>query len=381
MLSLRHWLFVGLMSLLLGIIWIIAWFELILQMQLTSSLQGAIGVFFTATYLLQILHLFFMQAKNPSPLFVFTSFFFMGLFIHLFCGVLTKDLLILLFHWAPHEQFLSYLVALLAVLFNVWGIYIALHGPRIKSVAIPLAQGHERLNGFKIVQISDLHIGPLIGKNYVSKVVQISNSLNADIVVLTGDIGDSDPDHFGKELSAFKNLQSQQGVFYITGNHEYYWGAEKWINLVQTCGIRTLINEGVPLSSGKIWLGGIPDLDGPHFIPSHAPDAEKAAANSTTTGAYKILLAHQPKNCFAAEKAGFNLMLSGHTHGGQFFPFNLLVGLFNPYSKSLNQHRKMFVYVNLGTGFWGPALRLGVPSEITLLELKHIAQVDSTHEK
>ena len=370
MLSLRHWLFVGMMSLLLGIVWLLVWFELILQMQLPLALKNFALIFFISTFILQVTHLIFMQARNPSPAFVFISFFFMGLFIHLFCGVLTKDVLVFIPTLARHEQVMSYLVALLAVLFNAWGIHMALRGPKIKHVFIPLPPEHSRLNSFKIVQISDLHVGPLIGKNYVRKVVEIANRLTPDLTVLTGDVGDSNPDIFGKQLAPLSHLRAKEGVFYVTGNHEYYWGAEKWIQFIRDCGIRPLINEGASLSNGSIWLGGIPDLDGPHFIPSHIPNANKALDPSKANDAYKILLAHQPKNCFAGEAAGFDLMLSGHTHGGQFFPFNLLVGFFNPYSKSLNQHQKMLVYVNRGTGFWGPALRLGVPAEITLLEFK-----------
>ncbi len=370
MLSIRHWLFIGVMSLLLGIVWTLVWFELILQMHLPSFIETIVLAVFISTYALQLAHLIFMHAKNPSPVFVFSAFFFMGLFIHLFCGVITKDILVFIPFLAMHEKLMAYLVALLAIIFNAWGIYIALCGPRVKHVSIPLPHIHAHLNDFKIVQISDLHIGPLLGKKYISNVVKITNRLKADIVVLTGDIGDSDPNLFGNQILELKNLCSVQGVFYITGNHEYYWGAEKWIELIQSCGIGALINEGVSLSGGKIWLGGVPDLDGRHFIPSHAPDATQALHPIKSQGAYKILLAHQPKNCFDAEKAGFDLMLSGHTHGGQFFPFNLLVGFFNPYSRSLNKHRKMLVYVNRGTGFWGPALRLGVPAEITLLELK-----------
>ncbi len=368
MLSIRHWLFVGLMSLLLGIVWTLVWFELVLQMHLSTTYQSFCFSFFVTTYVIQIVHLISMQSKNPSPAFVFTAYFFMGLFIHLFCGMLTKDLLVFVPAIALHEELLTYAVVGLAVLLNAWGIYTALRGPQVKHVSIPLSQNHQVLRGLKIVQISDLHAGPLLGKNYIEKVVRTANELDADFIALTGDIGDSDPEIFGNLLTSFKSLQSRQGVFYITGNHEYYWGAEKWIEIMRSCGAKPLLNEGVSLCNGALWLGGVTDPDGPHFIPSHTPDALKAIGEGRAGNAYKILLAHQPKNCFAAEKAGFDLMLAGHTHGGQFFPFNLLVGLFNPYHKELNRHHHMHVYVNQGTGFWGPALRLGVPAEITLLE-------------
>lgn len=193
--------------------------------------------------------------------------------------------------------------------------------------------------------------------------------LQANLIVLTGDIGDSDPRIFGNDLAPLEQLGAPCGVFYVTGNHEYYWNAAKWISIIENLGVHALVNQGRLIADGKIWLGGITDPDAGYFISAHEPNAANAIDLKKSANAYKILLAHQPKSCFAAEKAGFDLMLSGHTHGGQFFPLNLLVRFFNPYSKGLNQHGNMKIYINLGTGFWGPALRLGVPAEITLIEL------------
>lgn len=367
--SFRQGLFVGAAGLLLAMIWTLTWFELIMQMGLSPTIRTSILIFFCASYCIQILYLFLMRNPKLNSIFVFCVFFIMGLFIHLFFAGLTKDILIFIPFLSAYEKILSQLFALLAVLISLAGTLIAFQGPKIRSISIPIDKRFQSLNGLKIVQISDLHVGPLIGKNYVEKVVQLTNQLQADLVVLTGDIGDSNPKHFGSELAPLKQLKSTYGGFFVTGNHEYYWNAEEWIQAIVACKIHPLLNQGVSLLDSQLWLGGITDPDGARFIPNHAPNPKQALDNEKSRLAYKILLAHQPKNCFAAEKAGFDLMLSGHTHGGQFFPFNLLVGFFNPYSKGLNRHRNMLVYVNLGTGFWGPALRLGVTAEITLLKL------------
>lgn len=254
---------------------------------------------------------------------------------------------------------------------NFFGIHGALRGPLIKRVTIQLPTHLKNLDGFRIAQISDLHIGPLIRRRYVRKVVDRTNKLDANLIVLTGDIGDSDPDFFKEEAAPLKKLTAPEGVFYILGNHEYYWDARAWMAVFNQLGLKPLINEGLSLANKQIWLGGITDPDAGYFIREHQPDTKKAApTQEEKPSAYKILLAHQPKSCFDAEKSDFDLMLSGHTHGGQFFPFNFLVKLVNPYSSGLNKHGKMLVYVNRGTGFWGPALRLGVPAEITLLTFK-----------
>ncbi len=356
--------------LILLLIWTAAWFGLVSQMHLPYALKISSLVFFILSFGLQIFYLLQIKNKKPNRTFVFLTFFSTGLFIHLFCAAITKDLLILIPFFADHEASLAIIFTLLAILFNLIGVKIAFDGPQVKHVFISVSKKHAALTGFKIVQISDLHVGPLIGKNYLEKVVEKTNLLHADLVVLTGDIGDSDAHEFGPEIAPLKNLKSSHGTFFVTGNHEYYWKAKEWLQVIQSLGIHTLINEGLLTAHSKIWLGGITDPDAHHFIPEQVSDSKKAIDLARARDAYRILLAHQPKSYLAAGAAGFNLMLSGHTHGGQFFPGNLLVGFFNPFSKGLNRHGALQIYVNRGTGFWGPALRLGVPAEITLIEFK-----------
>lgn len=368
----RHILLAAGAILALFLIWAVVWLELMLKIGLSGPVLAALFVFFAASFASQLIYIFKIRKPGYHPRFIFFVFFVSGLFIHLFCAAVTKDALLFIPALQPHEQSISVCFVLLAFIFNLWGIKSALQTPRLRHVHVPLPSEHKNLDGFKIIQISDLHVSPQVTRAFVRRVVRRIMSAHPDLIVMTGDIGDSTAEIFGTRLEPFKDLQARCGAFYVTGNHEYYWDAKKWIEAIRSNGVRPLLNEGVSLLHGKIWLGGITDPDGPHFIPEHVPDCRKALEpEEKSNPGYKILLAHQPKNCFAAEKAGFDLMLSGHTHGGQFFPFNLIVGFFNPYSKGLNCHgKKLRVYVNQGTGFWGPAQRLGVRAEITLLELK-----------
>jgi uncharacterized protein len=175
-----------------------------------------------------------------------------------------------------------------------------------------------------------------------------------------------------EDLEPLRKLHAKHGVYYVTGNHEYYWKGQEWIDKVKELGFTVFHNDGktITLPEKDIWLAGVPDHTCSRFYPGQVSDPLLAMQSNPNASAAKILLAHQPKSCFGAQEAGFEFMLCGHTHWGQFFPVSLLVGLFNPYHKGLNLHKNMWVYVNAGTGFWGPPLRLGVPSEITCFTLK-----------
>lgn len=346
----------------------LVWLELILPMNLPLWLTNAFVIFSAFSFAMVVLFLLRIHVRKPSSARVFLTFGLAGLFIHLLCTTIIKEAIIWIPGFSPYEAQICRVFGLMAIILNFLGIHGALRGPLVTRVRLIAPPHLKELRGFKIAQISDLHIGPMIRRRYVTKVVNRIQLLKANLIVLTGDIGDSDPAFYGTEAKPLRELSAPEGVFYITGNHEYYWDAHKWIRIFNKVGMHALVNEGVSIAGGKIWLGGIADPDAGDFIPEHHPDAEKALAGNLNKETFKILLAHQPKSCFDAEKAGFDLMLSGHTHGGQFFPFNYVVAVVNPYSKGLNQHGKMQVYVNRGTGFWGPPLRLGVNAEITLFE-------------
>lgn len=223
---------------------------------------------------------------------------------------------------------------------------------------------------YKIAQLSDIHIGGLIDKSFIKNLVDKTNSLNADIVVITGDLVDTKLEFAKTALNELKNLKSKYGVFYIVGNHEYFHGVKPIIDYVNSLGIKTLENKNVYIGQkdSGFNLAGVYDIFGERYG-SFQPNLQKAMENVKNSPT--ILLAHQPKFINQIENTkGLDLILCGHTHGGQIFPFNYLVKLQQPYVKGLNQHNEFTqVYVNKGTGFWGPPMRLGTTSEITLLKL------------
>ncbi len=261
------------------------------------------------------------------------------------------------YHWLPLAIFLFAALASLAGWISLW------RGPQIKRVTIPFAGA---LKKFKLVQISDLHVGPTIRGAYVEKVVEKINALEPSVVVLTGDIVDGEPDILRKHLQALKKIRSTHGVFYVTGNHEFYWGAERWIEEFRALNCIVLNNENrvIDFNGVKILIAGVTDSHAEHFVPALKADIF-AAAKTTELCSLKILLAHRPDFFLEAEKLGFHLQLSGHTHAGQYFPWNLLVRFFHRYYRGLEKFKSLWVYVNVGTGYWGPANRFGVPAEIT----------------
>jgi predicted MPP superfamily phosphohydrolase len=358
-------IFISVFIVLLTFVWFFVWSSLVLPLQLSGIALNFVLSIFIGSYLLQILRWMIYKQRKQSLWIILPAYFFFGLMIHLFFASLVKVAVIAVFD-DLNETKISLLLLMLATVANLWGVKTALRGPLVKRVKIPVAKDYDFMRDVKIVQISDLHVGPVIKKRYVENVARICNSLDPDILVLTGDIGDGAASELIDDLKPLSSIRAKIGKYYVTGNHEYYWDATNWIASIEQIGAKPLLNSGVSL--GQIWIGGVTDISSHQFISDHVSSPERAALGSKSNQ-YKILLAHQPKSCYEAEKAGFDLMLSGHTHNGQFFPFSLLVGFFNPYSKDLNRHsQKLSVYVNAGTGFWGPPLRLWVPSEITLIE-------------
>jgi len=267
---------------------------------------------------------------------------------------------------------LEFELGLTAVLLLI-GIYQALRGPGIKTVDVPLKGLPKAFEGFRIAQVSDLHIGYTIGASYVKNVVQAVNDLKPDMIALTGDITDGDPAHLGEVAKELGGMNSTFGRFFVTGNHEYYHNAPGWIEHHKESGTRVLLNENhvIEKEGAKLAILGVADVSAHYFVPSHKSNAQAAAAG-VPEGVIKILLAHQPVSYKAAHVAGVNLQLSGHTHSGQFFPWNLFIGFFHDYYRGLGRFKEMWIYVNPGTGYWGPPLRTAVSSEITLLTLSSL---------
>ncbi len=250
------------------------------------------------------------------------------------------------------------------------GIFLAKKTPEVKKVMLPVKNLPKDLEGFSIVQLSDIHLSSTIKKRFLSKVVDEVNRLKPDVIAITGDLADGVVDVLGDDAEPLGDLVSKHGKFFVTGNHEYYFNAEQWIDKVESLGFKALIDshELIHYNNSKILMAGIADYRAKRFINSHKSSPEKAIEGAPSVDV-KILLAHQPKSVFKASEAGFDIQLSGHTHGGQFFPWQMTIGLDQPYLAGLYKHDDMMIYVSRGTGYWGPPIRLGAPSEITLLKL------------
>jgi predicted MPP superfamily phosphohydrolase len=243
--------------------------------------------------------------------------------------------------------------------------------PRVKRVSVPVDGLHPDLDGFRIVQISDVHIGAGIQERFVERIAARVNELEGDVVAITGDLADGLVNEYSSALAPFESVKTRYGIFYVTGNHEYYWGVNSWVDAIRAAGIRPLLNEHQTIRHGAadLVIGGVTDLSGHHFAEAHRTDPRRAFEGSPE-GAFRLLLAHQPQSAKGAVEQNVDLQLSGHTHGGQYFPFNLLIRFFQPIVSGLHRVEQMWLYVSPGTGYWGPPTRLGVPGEITVLELK-----------
>jgi len=235
----------------------------------------------------------------------------------------------------------------------------------LEKINIPIKNLQQE---YKIVQISDVHVGGLIKKDFVLDVVNTINTLNADIVVITGDLIDTKLDYIKESIRELSNIKSTYGTYFIAGNHEYFHGLKQIISYVNSLGIKVLENENVYIGQkdAGFYLAGVYDVMG-YRIKQYQPDIKKALKGIKDNPT--VLLAHQPKFIHEVPKS-VDLVLSGHTHGGQIFPFNYLVNLAQPYIKGLHSHNSNTqIYVNRGTGFWGPPMRLGASAEITEITL------------
>lgn len=227
------------------------------------------------------------------------------------------------------------------------------------------------LEGLRIAQLSDVHIGPLLGGRFLTHVVEKTQSTKPDLIVITGDLVDGSVANLRSSIEPLFRLQARYGVYFVTGNHEYYSGAEDWVEYLRERGIVVLHNERVSIGSGKksFDLAGVPDHMARRFEAPHAPNIERALQGRDPEREL-VLLAHQPIQIHHASGRGVGLQLSGHTHGGQIWPFGAVVLLAQPYLSGLNLHEDgTQVYVSRGTGFWGPPMRVGAPAEISNLIL------------
>jgi len=300
----------------------------------------------------------------------------MGLFSSLFVLTVLRDVVLLVLTLLGAagpvvSRDSAVAVPLVALLVTAIGFVNARRVARVVRVEVPIAGLPAALDGYSIAQISDIHVGPTIKRPYLNAIVTKVNGLKPDAIAVTGDLVDGSVQRLAMHTEPLARLSAPDGTFFVTGNHEYYSGAEQWIAEVRRLGLRVLMNEHVIRKRGDaaLMIAGVTDYGAQHFNPAHKSDPQRAIAGAPRDVAVKILLAHQPRSAPAAAEAGFDLQLSGHTHGGQFFPWNLFVPLQQPFVAGLNRVRSLWVYTSRGTGYWGPPKRFGAPSEITLVKL------------
>lgn len=246
------------------------------------------------------------------------------------------------------------------------GFVQARHRVRIERVTIPLKNLPEAFEGMRIVQISDIHVGPTIKGGFVRHVVEQVTALKPDIIALTGDLVDGSVDYLAGDVASLSELEAPGGKYFVTGNHEYYSGVFPWLEKISQLGFDVLINEHRVLEKNgeRLVLGGVTDISAGRMVPEHSSDPA-ASLTGAPEGAARILLAHQPLSVYQAAEAGYDCQLSGHTHGGQYFPYSKLIAVVQPFVAGLYRYDRTWLYVNRGTGYWGPPIRLGSPAEIT----------------
>jgi predicted MPP superfamily phosphohydrolase len=259
----------------------------------------------------------------------------------------------------------------LGFLITLLGFSNARRTAAVARVSIPIRNLPPALQGFRIVQISDIHVGPTIRRDYLRRIVAAVNRQQPDMVAITGDLVDGSVRELAPHVAPLEDLVSRHGSYFVTGNHEYYSGAHAWIAELRRLGIKVLLNSHVVLEhqGAAAVVAGVTDYSAGHFDPAHRSDPHAAVAGAPSHAAVRILLAHQPRSAAAAAEAGFDLQLSGHTHGGQFMPWNFFVRLQQPFVAGLHRLGQLWVYTSRGTGYWGPPKRFGAPSEITLIKL------------
>ncbi|WP_328670289.1 metallophosphoesterase [Streptomyces sp. NBC_00322] len=244
------------------------------------------------------------------------------------------------------------------------GTYGVLRGPRVKRVTVPLARLPRAAHGFRIAVVSDIHLGPILGRGHTQRIVDTINATSPDLVAVVGDLVDGSVADLGPAAEPLARLTSRYGSFFVTGNHEYFSGAEAWVDHVRELGLRPLQNERVEI--GGFDLAGVNDVAGESE--GDGPDFGKALGDRDRSRA-SVLLAHQPVVIHDAVEHGVDLQLSGHTHGGQLWPGNYLAALANPTVAGLERYGDTQLYVSRGAGAWGPPVRVGAPSDITVVQL------------
>lgn len=321
----------------------------------------------------EVFYFLVLRLDNLDPLLYVIFSAMIGISFMLFCVAIMYDLVHIPYSKIPYDHsrrvmlktILDITMLVLAFSYMFKGFINGAKAPIIKEVDIIIEGLQQELC---VVQVSDVHIGKTLGKDFMDEIVRQVNALDADIVVITGDLVDLPVSQIGDKLDALRDIQSRAGVFFVPGNHEYFYGVEKIMEHLEFLGVNILLNRSMNIG-GVINLAGVADMMGKRF--DFLPPNLKEALLHVKPELPTILLSHQPKITKELGDEKIDLILSGHTHGGQVFPFGLLVLLDQPYLSGLYQHSlKTQIFVSNGAGYWGPAVRIMAPSEIVKINLK-----------
>lgn len=261
----------------------------------------------------------------------------------------------------------------LACLMSIYGIVMTRLGPRIERVEVEIPGLPAALQGLRIVEICDLHLSRTTPPKFMAELAADIRELAPDLLVFTGDFGEGKVSTNREAALELKDVKARYGKFFVAGNHEYYSDFPLWIRVAGEAGFTVLLNQArtLDIKGQPVYIAGITDQDARRAGPIEGHDSNlEAASAGLRKSDFGILLAHQPRRLDEAAKQGFKLMLSGHTHGGQIFPYTYVVRLFFRHSRGLNDVGGMKLFVSRGTGYWGPPIRVGSRAEITLLVLR-----------
>ena len=296
--------------------------------------------------------------RETARPYVWLAYTWFGLAVYLLVAAAATHLVCALAGVGPRPAALVGVGAAVATV--VYGIVHAATGPIVRRVRVPLAGLPAAAEGYTIAQLTDVHIGPILGERFAARVVAKVNALAPDLIVMTGDLVDGRIDELRRHVEPLRDLTARDGVYAVTGNHEYYWNARAWLEHLSSFGIRILRNEHTTIR-GAFELAGVDDSTATEDVPRALAGCDPALP--------VVLLAHHPRTVTRAVAAGVDLQLSGHTHGGQLLPLGWLSRLFEPRVAGLARFGATWLYVSEGTGFWGPPMRVGTSSEIALVTL------------
>nr|WP_221381032.1 metallophosphoesterase [Actinoplanes polyasparticus] len=264
-------------------------------------------------------------------------------------------------------------ILVVALVLLLWGYTEARRVPRVRRVEVAIPRLGRGLDGLRLVLLTDTHYGPIERSRWSRRVTEVVNTLDADVVAHTGDIADGEVAQRRSQAAPLGDIRASMARVYVTGNHEYFSGAQRWVEHMASLGWEALHNRHVVVSRGgdSLVVAGVDDRTAAGSgVPGHHADHEAALAGADQSLPV-LLLAHQPAQIAGAVAHGIDLQISGHTHGGQMWPFHYLVLTDQPSLQGLSRHsERTQLYTSRGTGFWGPPFRIFAPSEITLLTLR-----------